>query len=58
MQIEYEKDAAKHIQIQDKPTRIRIPEDKPLPDEVEAIARANESIAESGTIQHDAIHWD
>lgn len=35
-----------------------IPEDAPLPDEIEAIARANRSIAENGTIPHDAINWD
>lgn len=35
-----------------------IPEDKPLPDEIEAIERANKSIAENGTIPHDAINWD
>lgn len=35
-----------------------IPEDKPLPDEIEAIERANKSIAENGTIPHDTINWD
>lgn len=35
-----------------------IPEDVPLPDEVEAIERANKSIIENGTIPHDAIDWD
>lgn len=35
-----------------------IPEDAPLPDEIEAIERANRSIAENGTILHDAIKWD
>lgn len=35
-----------------------IPEDVPLPDEIEAIARANKSIAENGTVSHDAINWD
>lgn len=34
-----------------------VPEDQPLPDEVEAIARANKSIEENGTIPHDAIDW-
>ncbi len=33
-------------------------EDKPLPDEAEAIERANKSIAENGTIPHEAINWD
>ena len=35
-----------------------VPEDKPLPDEVDAIKRANKSIEENGTISHDAINWD
>jgi hypothetical protein len=35
-----------------------IPEAEPLPDEVEAIARANKSIAEHGTVLHEAINWD
>lgn len=35
-----------------------VPEDEPLPDEVEAIRRANENIKEYGTILHDAIDWD
>ena len=35
-----------------------IPEDKPLLDEIEAIERANKSIAENGKISHDAINWD
>lgn len=35
-----------------------IPQDAPLPDEIEAIERANRSIAENGTISHDAIKWD
>lgn len=34
-----------------------IPEDKPLQDEIEAIERANKSIAKEGTILHDAIDW-
>jgi len=34
-----------------------IPEDVALPDEVAAIERANKSIAENGTIPHDAIDW-
>ncbi len=29
-----------------------------VPDEIEAIERANRSIAENGTIPHDAIKWD
>lgn len=35
-----------------------IPEDDPLPDEVEAIARANKSITENGTVSHEDINWD
>ena len=35
-----------------------IPEDKPLPDEIEAIERANKSIEKNGTISHDTINWD
>lgn len=59
MRIVYGKEAAKHIQTQDKPTRQKfIPEDAPLLDEIEAIERANRSIAENGTIPHDTINWD
>lgn len=35
-----------------------IPEEAPLPDEIEAIERANKSIAKNGTVPHDAINWD
>lgn len=35
-----------------------IPEDAPLPDEIEAIERANKSIAKNGTVPHSAINWD
>ena len=35
-----------------------VPESEALPDEIEAIAEANKSITESGTISHDAINWD
>lgn len=35
-----------------------IPEDTPMEDEIEAIERADRSIAENGTIPHDAIKWD
>lgn len=35
-----------------------VPEDEPLPDEIEAIEAANNSIKENGTIPHDAINWD
>ncbi len=33
-------------------------ESEPLPDEIEAIERANKSIAESGTVSHDEIDWN
>lgn len=33
-------------------------EDTPLSDEVEAIARADESIKTHGTISHEDINWD
>ncbi len=96
MSIEYEKEAAKHINKMDKPTKQRVkkaieklpsgdviklqgltdliddndmdtifkvlvrfvPEETPLPDEIEAIERANKSIDEHGTIPHEAINWD
>ena len=35
-----------------------VPEDKTMPDEVEAIARANRSIAENGTMAYVAVNWD
>lgn len=35
-----------------------VPEEAPLPDEIEAIKRANKSIDEYGTIPHEAIDWD
>ena len=35
-----------------------IPEDEPLPAEIAAIARANRSIAEHGSISHDEMNWD
>ena len=35
-----------------------VPEDEPLPDEIEAIEIANKSIEENGTIPHEAIDWD
>ena len=34
------------------------PEDEALPDEIEAVKRANESIAQYGTVSHDSINWD
>lgn len=35
-----------------------VPEDEPLPDEIEAIEAANKDIGENGTIPHEAINWD
>lgn len=35
-----------------------VPEDKPMPDEIEAINRANKSIAEKGTVSYDEIDWN
>lgn len=35
-----------------------VPEDKALPDEIEAIDRANESIKKDGTVSFDAVNWD
>ena len=35
-----------------------IPESNPLPDEIEAIEKANQSIETNGTISHDDIQWD
>ncbi|MBS6241744.1 MAG: hypothetical protein KH547_03935 [Roseburia sp.] len=35
-----------------------IPENVPLPDEIEAIERAGKSIAKNGTVPHDAVDWD
>lgn len=35
-----------------------VPEDVPLPDEIEAIEQANKSIEKYGTISHNAIKWD
>lgn len=35
-----------------------VPEEAPLPDEIEAIKRADRSIAENGTVPHESINWD
>ena len=35
-----------------------IPEEQPLPDELEAIKHADISISKNGTISHNAINWD
>ena len=35
-----------------------IPENVPLPDEIEAIERADKSIAKNGTVAHLAVDWD
>ena len=34
-----------------------VPEDAPLPDEIEAITRANESIKTFGTVSHEDVNW-
>lgn len=34
------------------------PMDTPMPDEIEAIARANDSIQKKGTVSHEDINWD
>lgn len=35
-----------------------VPEDAPLPDEIEAIMKANQSIQTEGTISHEEINWN
>ena len=35
-----------------------VPEETPLPDEIEAITRADESIKRYGTISHEDINWN
>ena len=35
-----------------------IPENVPLPDEIEAIERADKCIAKNGTVPLDAVDWD
>ena len=35
-----------------------VPEDVPLPDEIDAIERANESIEKNGTVSHEEINWN
>ncbi len=35
-----------------------IPEDAPLPDEIQALEDGRRDRAENGTIPHDAINWD
>lgn len=40
------------------PMALDIPEDEPLPDEIEAIEAANRDIAENGTVPHEAINRD
>ena len=49
MRIEYKKKAVKYINSCDK-------EDKPEPDELEAIAEAKADT--SPTVPHEAINWD
>lgn len=47
MRIQYEREAVRFVP--DVPAEL---------DEIEAIARANKSIADYGTIPHEAINWD
>lgn len=35
-----------------------VPEDEAYPDEIQAIEKANRSIAEEGTISYEKIKWD
>lgn len=35
-----------------------IPEEKPEPDEIEALLEGSKDRAENGTIPHEAIDWD
>ena len=35
-----------------------IPEEKPEPDEIEALLEVRKDRAENGTIPHEAIDWD
>ena len=35
-----------------------VPEDTPLPDEIEAISRANQSLNTGITVSHENINWD
>jgi hypothetical protein len=35
-----------------------IPEDKPLPDEIEALKLVNIDIAENGTVPLSSVDWD
>lgn len=35
-----------------------VSEDTALPDEIEALARANESIRTEGTVPFNAVNWD
>lgn len=35
-----------------------VSEDTPLPDEIKAIERANQSIHINGTVSHEDINWD
>lgn len=39
-------------------TKTILPEEAPMPDEIEAIKKADKSISAHGTITHDAINWD
>ncbi len=61
MEIQYEKEAAKHIGKMDTIFNVLlkfIPETPPTPEEMEAIKRADKSISEHGTVSHEDINWD
>ena len=63
MQKEILKNLIDLIDEQDTETIFRVlirfvPEETPLPDEIEAIARANKSIDQNGTISHENIDWN
>lgn len=62
MQKEILKNLIDLIDEQDAETIFRVlirfvPEETPLPDEIEAIARANGNIKAFGTVAHEDINW-
>lgn len=62
MQKEILKNLIDLIDEQDAETIFRVlirfvPEETPLPDEIEAIARANDNIKAFGTVAHEDINW-
>ncbi|MCL2674604.1 MAG: hypothetical protein FWE92_04655 [Defluviitaleaceae bacterium] len=64
MQIIYSKQAAKAIGNINNPFKKKIkeatfmPEDEPMPDEIESIRRGREEIQRGETVNHDDIDWD